>query len=151
MYWTNLEKNLDQRRSKRVRQIQMGSRKVRPNGGNLLRTSKAAEHHSFQAFHSNAAIFIQIFLFGKLPISIQQDLLNHNKEDASPEEIKTFLHRQKQYNQFAQATTPQPYHRASVNQTDAPRPAQHQQSNVKRQTRRFGETTSLAINKDIEK
>ena len=63
--------------------------------------------------------------------------MNHNKEDASPEEIKTFLHRSQQYNQFAEATTTQPFHQASLNQMNAPRQAEHQQSDVKRQSRRF--------------
>ena len=63
--------------------------------------------------------------------------MNQNKEDVSPEEIKTFLHQRKQYNQFAQATMPQPFHQASLNQMDAPGQAQHQQLDVKRQTRRF--------------
>ena len=45
--------------------------------------------------------------------------MNHNKADASPEEIKTFLRRRQQYIQFCQATMPQLFHRASVKQTDA--------------------------------
>ena len=32
-------------------------------------------------------------MLGKLPINIQQNLMNNNKEDASPEEKKSFLHR----------------------------------------------------------
>ena len=90
-----------------------------------------------QTFLDNAVKFIQAFLFGKLLINIQQDLKNNLKEDASPEEIKTFLHRRQQYNQFAHATTPQLFHQASMNQPDAPKQAQHQQPDVKWQTRQF--------------
>ena len=45
-----------------------------------------------EVFQDNAARFIQTFVLGKLPISIEQDLMNHNKEDASPEEMKTFFY-----------------------------------------------------------
>ena len=40
------------------------------------------------AFQDNAANFIQIFLFKKLPISIQQDLMKRKKDDASPGQMK---------------------------------------------------------------
>ena len=53
-------------------------------------------------------------MFGKLPISIQQDLISHNNEDASPEERRTFLHRRQQNNQFAQTTIPQSFYHALI-------------------------------------
>ena len=54
-------------------------------------------------------------LFGKLSINIQQDLMNKNKEDASPEETKEFLHQRQQHNYFALAKMRERLHLASVN------------------------------------
>ena len=45
-----------------------------------------------------------MFLFGKLPVKIQQELTMANKEQSSPEAIKTYLMRKYQYQQY---TTPQ--------------------------------------------
>ena len=39
-----------------------------------------------QAFQVEGANFIQSFLYGKLPINIQQDLMSNDKEDAALEE-----------------------------------------------------------------
>ena len=44
-----------------------------------------------QAYGDEADKCIKIFLFGKLPVEIQQELTMANKEDSSPEEIKTYL------------------------------------------------------------
>ena len=44
-----------------------------------------------QVLQENAGQLMQTFFFGKLPIAIQQELMNRIKEDASPEEIKAFL------------------------------------------------------------
>ena len=49
-----------------------------------------------------------------LPISIQQKLMSSNKEDASPDEIRAFLHRRQQYKQFTQKTMPQPFNEAAT-------------------------------------
>ena len=51
-----------------------------------------------------------MFLFGKLPVEIQQELTMANKEESSPEEIKTYLMRKYQYQQYAAPpTTIQPF------------------------------------------
>ena len=51
-----------------------------------------------------------MFLFGKLPVEIQQELTMANKEESSPEEIKTYLMRKYQNQQYAAApTTIQPF------------------------------------------
>ena len=44
-----------------------------------------------QACGDEADKCIKMFLFGKLPVEIQQELTMANKEDSSPEEIKTYL------------------------------------------------------------
>ena len=91
-----------------------------------------------QAFQDNRAKFIQTILFGKMPIIIQQGLMNNNKEEASSKETKTFLHQRQQNHRFTQIAMPQPFHQASSNQTQATRHAtQQQQLDVKRHTRRF--------------
>ena len=46
-----------------------------------------------------------MFLFGKLPVETQQELTMANKEDSSPEEIKTYLLRKYQYQNVLQQTT----------------------------------------------
>ena len=53
---------------------------------NLKKTAK-------QAFGNEADRIIKMFLFGKLPVEIQQELTMANKEESSPEEIKTYLMR----------------------------------------------------------
>ena len=51
-----------------------------------------------------------MFLFGKLPVEIQQELTMANKEESSPEEIKTYLMRKYQYQQYvAPPTAIQPF------------------------------------------
>ena len=77
----------------------------------------------------------RLLLFGKLTLNIQ--LMNNKKEDASAAEIKTFLYRRRQFIEFAQTTTTQPFHWASMNQLDAPRQAQQQEPDVKRLSKRF--------------
>ena len=59
-----------------------------------------------QAFQDNRAKFIQTILFGKLPIIIQQGLMNNNKEEASSKETKTFLHQRQQNHRFTQTAMP---------------------------------------------
>ena len=50
-----------------------------------------------QAYGDETDKRIKMFLFGKLPIEIQQELTMANKEESSPEEIKTYLLRKYQY------------------------------------------------------
>ena len=70
---------------------------------NLKKTAK-------QAFGDEADKIIKMFLFGKLPVEIQQELTMANKEESSPEEIKTYLMRKYQYQQYAAPpTTIQPF------------------------------------------
>ena len=70
---------------------------------NLKKTAK-------QAFGDEADKIIKMFLFGKLPVEIQQELTMANKEESSPEEIKTHLMRKYQYQQYAAPpTTIQPF------------------------------------------
>ena len=70
---------------------------------NLKKTAK-------QAFGDEADKIIKMFLFGKLPGEIQQELAMANKEENSPEEIKTHLMRNYQYQQYAAPpTTIQPF------------------------------------------
>ena len=70
---------------------------------NLKKTAK-------QAFGDEADKIIKMFLFGKLPVEIQQELTMANKEESSPEEIKTYLMRMYQYQQYAAPpTTIQPF------------------------------------------
>ena len=70
---------------------------------NLKKTAK-------QAFGNEADRIIKMFLFGKLPVEIQQELTMANKEESSPEEIKTYLMRKYQYQQYvAPPTAIQPF------------------------------------------
>ena len=65
---------------------------------NLKKTAKQADK------------IIKLFLFGKLPVEIQQELTMANEEESSPEEIKTYLMRKYQYQQYAAPhTTIQPF------------------------------------------
>ena len=57
---------------------------------NLKKTAK-------QAFGDEADKIIKMFLFGKLPVEIQQELTMANKEESSPEKINTYLMRKYQY------------------------------------------------------
>ena len=70
-----------------------------------------------QAYGHEADKCIKMFLFGKLPIEIQQELTMANKEDSSPEEIKTYLLRKYQYQNVLQqpAATYQPFNQMSDN------------------------------------
>ena len=70
---------------------------------NLKKTAK-------QTFGDEADKIIKMFLFGKLPVEIQQELTMANKEESSPEEIKTYLMTKYQYQQYAAPpTTIQPF------------------------------------------
>ena len=70
---------------------------------NLKKTAK-------QAFGDEADKIIKMFFFGKRPVEIQQELTMANKEESSPEEIKTYLMRKYQNQQYAAPpTTIQPF------------------------------------------
>ena len=71
-------------------------------GDFLKRLKKTAK----QAFGNEADRVIKMFLFGKLPVDIQQELTMTNKEESSPEEIKTYLMRKYQYQQYTAHQTP---------------------------------------------
>ena len=58
-----------------------------------------------QAYGDEADECIKMFLFGKLPVEIQRELTMANKEDNSPEDIKTYLLRKYQYQNVLQQTT----------------------------------------------
>ena len=78
---------------------------------------KDLEKIAKQAYGDEADI--KMFLFGKLPVEIQQELTMANKEDSSPEEIKTYLLRKYQYQNVLQQTTStyQPFNQMSDNTT----------------------------------
>ena len=57
-----------------------------------------------QAFGNEADKVIKMFLFDKLPVEFQQELTKANKEETSPEEVKTYSMRKYHYQQY---TTPQ--------------------------------------------
>ena len=65
---------------------------------------KSLKKTAMQAFGNEADGVLKMFLFGKLPVEIQQELTLANKEESYPEEIKTYLMRKYQYQQY---TTPQ--------------------------------------------
>ena len=63
-----------------------------------------------QAIGDEADKIIKMFLFGKHPVEIQQELTMANEEESSPEEIKTYLMRKYQCQQYAAPpTTIQPF------------------------------------------
>ena len=61
---------------------------------------KSLKKTAKQAFGNEADNIIKMFLFGKLPVEIQQELTMANKEESSPEKIKTYLMRKYQYQQY---------------------------------------------------
>ena len=67
---------------------------------------KSLKKTAKQAFGDEADKVIKMFLFGKLPVEIQQELTMANKEESSPEEIKTYLMRKFQYQQYTAHQTP---------------------------------------------
>ena len=70
---------------------------------------KNLKKNAKQAFGDEADKIIKMFLFGKLPVEIQE-LTMANKGESSPEEIKTYLMRKYQYQQYAAPpTTIQPF------------------------------------------
>ena len=59
-----------------------------------------------------------MFLFGKLPVEIQQEHTMANKEESSPEEMKTYLMRNYQYQQYTSPqTTIQPFNAVTSSNT----------------------------------
>ena len=79
--------------------------------GNFLKSLKKTAK---QAFGNEADKVIKLFLFGKLPVEIQQELTMANKGESSPEEIKTYLMRKYQYQQYTSPQTQiQPFNAVS--------------------------------------
>ena len=92
-----------------------------------------------QAYGDKADKCIKMFLFGKLPVEIQQELTMANKEeDSSTEEIKTYLLRKHQYQNVLQqhATTYQPFNQMSDNNSKREF-TRSDQSQPKSDTKRF--------------
>ena len=91
-----------------------------------------------QAYGDAADKCIKMFLFGKLPVEIQQELTMANKEDSSPEEIKTYLLRKYQYQNVLQQTTStyQPFNQMSDNTTKREF-TRSDQAQPKTETKRF--------------
>ena len=91
-----------------------------------------------QAYGDEADKCIKMFLFGKLPVDIQQELTMANKEDSSPEEIKTYLLRKYQYQNVIQQSTStyQPFNQMSDNNTKKEF-TRSDQSQPKTETKRF--------------
>ena len=54
---------------------------------------KRLKNFAKQMFLDNAREYTQTFLFGKLPISIQQEIIFTLKEDATTEELEALLHK----------------------------------------------------------
>ena len=71
------------------------------------------------AYGDEADKCIKMFLFGKLPVRIQQEFTMANKEDSSPEVIKSYLLRKYQYQNVIQqpATINQPFNQMLDNTT----------------------------------
>ena len=65
----------------------------------FLKRVKIIVKHAFQG---NAVKSRPTLLFRKIPITIQQDIMNNNKGEASPKKTKTFLHRRQLYNNFCE-------------------------------------------------
>ena len=91
-----------------------------------------------QAYGDEADKCIKMFLFGKLPVEIQQELTMANKEDSSPEAIKTYLLRKDQYQNVLQQTTStyQPFNQMSDNTTKREF-TRSDQAQPKTETKRF--------------
>ena len=67
---------------------------------------KSLKKTAKQAFGNEADKVIKTFLFDKLPVENQQELTMANKEESSPEEIKTYLMLKYQYQQYTSQQTP---------------------------------------------
>ena len=79
---------------------------------------KSLKKTAKQAFGIEADKVIKMFLFGKLPVEIQQELTMANKEENSPEEIKTYLMRKYQFQQYTAPQTPiQPFNAVTSSNT----------------------------------
>ena len=68
-----------------------------------------------QAFGDKANEYTETFLFGKLPVQMQNELAIAGKHDAKLEEIKTFVQRRCQYAQLLpQQAIPQPFNQIAA-------------------------------------
>ena len=66
-----------------------------------------------QAFDSKANEYVNAFLFGKLPVAIQNDLTTASKQDAMVDEIREFIQRWYQYQQLMGTQLPLPFNEFS--------------------------------------
>ena len=83
----------------------MGSSQLRSHNRNIRRFSENLKKTAKQAFRNEADKVLKVFLFGKLPVEIVQELTMANKEESSPEEIKTYLMHKYQYQQYTTTQT----------------------------------------------
>ena len=80
---------------------------------------KSLKKTARQAFGNEADKVIKMFLFAKILVKIQQELIMANKEESSPEEIKTYLMRKYQYQQYTTPqTTTQPFNAVTSTNTN---------------------------------
>ena len=83
--------------------------KYDPTAGNFFDLLERLKFTAKQVYQDNAAKFIQTILFETLPISIQQDIKNHNKKDGlSRKERHSYAGDESKTNS-PQATTLQPF------------------------------------------
>ena len=132
---TNFCKDFTKENLKEVARYKWDPAKYNPTAETFSDLLKRLKVIAKQAVRENARQCIQTFLLAQLPISIQQELMNSNKEDASTDEIKAFLHRCQQYNQFAQLTLPQPVHQGTTMKNDVKPKTTPQSTNARRMTR----------------
>ena len=90
-----------------------------------------------QAFGADADQCLPMFLLGKLPVAIQQELTMAKKKDSAPEEIKFNLQRKYQYQQIltpANAVTVQPFNQMPAPTYRQKTSAHHQQPKTPQHT-----------------
>ena len=118
MYWTCFVRSL-LKKTLRKWPVTNGIRLVsippqKPFGDFFKSLKKTAK----QAFGDEADKVIKTFLFGKAPVEIHQELTMANKEESAPEEIKTYLMRKNQYQQYTTPpTTIQPFNAVTSSNT----------------------------------
>ena len=86
--YTNFRKKLTKNDLKEVVRYKWDQARHDPTAGTSSELHKWLKIIAKQVLEDNAGQYIQTFFFDKLPISIQQESMNSNKEDARPEEIK---------------------------------------------------------------
>ena len=112
----------------------MGPKKYNPTAEAFSDFLKGFKIIVNQTFKDNSGQYIQTFLHDKLLISIQQELMNSNREDAIPQEMKVFLYRKQQYNQFMQVAMT---HRATMMESDGKQKTPQRPQTAATPTKRF--------------